>query len=77
MVKYDCFLPSTSTCVNICVFSSQAAIQASKLRAKEVDLTHFEWAKVDRLIVNQWSATIPMHMLGSNSYGSREEEPIS
>jgi len=25
---------------------SQAAIQASKLRAKEVDLTHFEWAKV-------------------------------
>ena len=27
-------------------FVSQAAIQASKLRAKEVDLKHFEWAKV-------------------------------
>jgi ATP-dependent metalloprotease len=29
---------------------NQAAVQASKLRAKEVDLAHFEWAK-DRIIM--------------------------
>lgn len=39
-------------------FVSQAAIQASKLHAKEVDLTHFEWAKVDLLVMNWFFFTI-------------------
>lgn len=39
--------------MNDVFFVSQAAIQASKLRAKEVDLKHFEWAKVKLLVMNQ------------------------
>ena len=56
---------------------SQAAIQASKLRAKEVDLTHFEWAKVELLVMHQLLLAITMHLLGSNHIGSREEESLS
>ena len=63
--------------MNVDVFFSQAAIQASKLRAKEVDLTHFEWAKVNLLGMNQFSVTTLTHLLGSNSHGSREKESIS
>lgn len=58
-------------------FFSQAAIQASKLHAKEVDLTHFEWAKVNLLFMNRFSVIVMMHLLGSNSHGCREEESIS
>jgi hypothetical protein len=46
------------------VFSfSQAAVQASKVHAKEVDLEHFEWAKVKLPVMNQLVA-ITMHLLG-------------
>ena len=58
-------------------FVSQAAVQASKLRAKEVDLRHFEWAKVKLLVMNQLLDAITMHLLGSNHHGSREEESLS
>lgn len=59
------------------VFSfSQAAVQASKLQAKEVDLKHFEWAKVKLPVMNQLLVAITMHMLGSNYHGSREEESL-
>ena len=57
-------------------FYSQAAIQASKLHAKEVDLSHFEWAKVKLLVMTQLIVAITMHLLGSNYHGSREEESI-
>lgn len=55
---------------------SQAAIQASKLRAKEVNLTHFEWAKVEPLVMHRLLVAITMHLLGSNHLRSREEESI-
>ena len=51
-------------------FYSQAAIQASKLHAKEVDLSHFEWAKVKLLVMTQLIVAITMHLLGSNYHGS-------
>ena len=60
-----------------CIFFSQAAIQASKLRAKEVGLTHFEWAKVELFVMSQLLVAILMHLLGSNYHGSREEESLS
>ena len=46
MVKYVFFFYNVNLCECWCT-CSQAAVQASKLHAKEVELAHFEWAKVD------------------------------
>lgn len=55
---------------------SQAAIQASKERAVEVSLKHFEWAKVPSLAPPNIRPHWVIMTAGSNSYGSRTQESL-
>lgn len=58
------------------IWSSLAAIQASKEHAKEVDLQHFEWAKASLVSNDRRYGIIYFASQGSDYHGSRTEKSI-